>query len=155
MRVREKWTDKALWDKTNPPKQTKKKRNKINYKQQKLQNWVGFVLAINGWSIGLPLSLGYIHSEILLEKTKFFLVSIYQLGLGMETCVHFSSQPWDPICLSPVEALGMLPQSLWVHMCVSLVMLGSCFFRVFHPHWHLHSFCCLFRIASWALGGGI
>lgn len=108
--------------KNNPQKQ-RKKQDKINYQQYKLQKWVGFVLAIYGRSMGLPLSRHYIHSEILLEKTKFFLVSIYQLGLGMGICVCFSSQHWDPICLSPVEALGMLPQSLWVHMCVSLVLL--------------------------------
>jgi hypothetical protein len=37
------------------------------------------------------------------------------------------SQCWDPFWLKPVQALCMLPQSLRVHMCISLVVSGRQF----------------------------
>lgn len=58
-------------------------------------------------------------SETPLENTNFSSVSDYQLemasGLGTNVC------PFLSIWYRPVQALGMLLWSLWVHMCTSTV----------------------------------
>lgn len=90
----------------------------------------------------------YTHG-ILLEKTNFSLVICYLLeitsGLGMEAFVS-SFYPSGTDLLH----LCMLPQSLWVHMCIIYVIfMKPCFIGILHPLWFLKSFCFLLKRVSW------
>lgn len=47
----------------------------------------------------------------------------------------------------------VLPQSMWVHVCINLTMWGRhCFLGVMHPAWLLDSFYLLFSIVPWGEG---
>lgn len=100
---------------------------------RQLQNhyWVHFILAVYCWAWGMSLSMIYISSEISLEKTSSFFESSWQLEktfrLGMWAHVHF---PFSVLGLhldKTVQALYMMPHSLWVHMCVNPDVLGRQF----------------------------
>lgn len=62
-----------------------------------------------------------------LEECSFSFVSSGQLEiaswLGIGACLHFPSQGWEPLWLRPVQALSLLPQSLWIHFCISSAVL--------------------------------
>lgn len=101
-----------------------------------------------------------ISSETSLEKTDFPLASGYQSWinscLGLETVSTFS-QSWNPVWLEPGKALCMLPQSLCMHMCITLVVSrSSCFLGVNRHLWFTHSFCLLFSMdpEPWREGFG-
>lgn len=56
--------------------------------------------------------------------------------LGVRTLSTYPSQCWDPICLEPVNVLGILLYSLWVYMCHNTVVSGrECFFGVNYHLW--------------------
>jgi hypothetical protein len=118
-------------------------------------HWVCFV-----WVWSLSLSVVCIPSETLLEK-KIASISSYQLdiasGLGMGVFVYFPFQHWDSIWFRPVQTLCMLPQSLWVHMCISpTVSRWPCFLSVFHPHWLLQPLYLSHTVPeSWVFDGDI
>lgn len=83
---------------------------------------IHFVWTVYCWTwslafrvVGFPLRRTGIHSWIVINWT--------QLGLGTGACVHFS-QCWDSIWCRPNQALCMLPQTLWV--CLCLEVLASC-----------------------------
>lgn len=58
--------------------------------------------------------------------------------------------------VNSVQALCMLPLSLWVHMCVGPVGSGRhCLLGVVPSLWLLRSFWFLFHLAPWALREGI
>lgn len=62
-------------------------------------------------------------------------------------------QCWDPILLEALQVRCMLPQSLCVHLYISLVMSGEhCFLGGLHFLWLLQSFCSLFNIVPGDLG---
>lgn len=69
--------------------------------------------------------------------------------------VLFLSLSWDLIWFRPVQALWMLPNSLWFHMCISLVVSRSRFLGVFHLHWiFLQTYSLLFFGVSLSPNGG-
>lgn len=57
---------------------------------------------------------------------SFSLVSTYQVEtaswLGIVSCVHVSSQWWNPISLGLNQVMCILTQYLWVHTCTHLAM---------------------------------
>lgn len=103
----------------------------------------------------------YTQWESIWENYFFFYVINNQLKLASEleneVCVNFLSQCWDCIWPRAVQALPLLPQSLWVHMCMGLVMFRRLpsFFGALHPLWLLQSFHLLFHKVLWALKGKI
>lgn len=106
------------------PKPNKTKTWKdIIFKETTKNCWVHFVLTVNCWAWDLAIRLVCILSETPLEKTNFSFVSNYQLDIAsvlrMEAYVYFFYLNFNPMCLCPLKALLMLPQSLWFHVCKS------------------------------------
>lgn len=60
------------------------------------------------------------------EDISFSFVSNYLLEIasesGMKAYAYFLFQYWDPICLTPMQLQCMLPQSQWIHRCISNAM---------------------------------
>lgn len=84
-----------------------------------------------------PLSVVCVACETPLEKASFSFGSNYQSKIasdqGMRTRIHSPSLSWDPTWPRPVQALSMLLQSLWIHMCVgSTVSWRPYFLCAFH-----------------------
>lgn len=61
------------------------------------------------------------------EESNFSFVSNCPLEIasesGMGAYVYFPSQNWDSICLTLMQYWCMLPQSQWIHRCISNAML--------------------------------
>lgn len=76
----------------------------------------------------------------------------YLLGKGCELVSAFPSQLWDHIWFEPVQAVCMLPQCLWVRICISaIVSERRCFLAVIHPAWcnHLSASSSVWIIEPW------
>lgn len=100
-------------------------------------------------------------SKIPLKKTKYLFSSGYQVesasGLGMGAFAHFSFKLWDPIWCRRVQVLIMLPQSLWVHMCLLPVVWEGLVFLVcstLSTSYTASSSSSFYRV-SWTLKRGI
>lgn len=65
---------------------------------------------------------------------------------------HFPSQHWDHIWLRPVQAPGMLPPFLSIHMGIgAAISRGAWFPDSHHPLWLLQSFRVFFHRVPWGL----
>lgn len=111
-------------------------------------HWDYILLAIYSWAGSLPLRV-FPPSQTPLDKIKLSFKSAYQLettsGLWMGSCTLFLFHLYNPIWHSFLQALHMLPWSLWIHMCVvAAVFKRLCFLGILHPLWLLHSFWLLF-----------
>lgn len=76
--------------------------------------------------MGLSMRTVCICSEIPIEETTFplweHLSTRDRFCVKDGACVHFPSQHWDPIWFRPVQALNMILESPWLHMCISPVL---------------------------------
>jgi hypothetical protein len=77
---------------------------------------------------GLPWSVIDLPNNIPLKKTNFPISSRYQLQmaswLGVELVSTSPSHCWYFVWLGPVQFLCVLPQSLWVPICISPAVFG-------------------------------
>lgn len=81
-------------------------------------------------SIGSALKSGLFPSKTPLEKKKtLFIYNQLEMasGWGMGTCAQLSFQLQDAIWYRFTEALQMLPQSPWVHKCITNAMFRVLF----------------------------
>ena len=74
----------------------------------------------------------------------------------MSLCTHFPCSVLAFIWFEDAQIFGMLSQSLWVHVCISLVIFGRhCFLGDINHFLLLQSFCLFFQIHSYALKWGL
>lgn len=71
-----------------------------------------------------------------------------QLLLGMEECVYFSFELLDPIWYTPMQALCMMPQSVWVYKHIASFDLENLFSWCSPSPLTLHSLCLFFYRVS-------
>lgn len=116
-RIKKQCSDKAFWDRVL--------RN---------DHCICFVLAIYYWQWLMPVLKNGLNTQWDSTRTnEIFNSDLLSIRNSFRVRdggpVYFPRHHWDPIGLRTVQALCMLPQTLWVHMCISPVVCRKhCFF---------------------------
>lgn len=105
-------------------------------------------------SMAITWSVVTIVGEALLMKTNISFARGSQLQKAswseVGVCVHISVSVPDPFWLEPVLFLCLWPQTLWVHLGISVaVSWGHCLPWSYYALWLLLSFYLLFSIGPW------